>query len=177
MTKITNFASHLLKNRCGVAAIEFALLAPIMLVMLTGVVELSYLMMAERRVSGAAHAAADLIAQETDLTSSDISEIFQASRLIMEPFDDADLTLGAVSVLFDDDTGDATVDWSENYNGGSVDDPTSLTADLADPGKSVIIVSATFSYTPVLGVVLSGTFTLDSTAITRPRYLDNVGLF
>jgi len=48
---------------------------------------------------------------------------------------------------------------------------------MGSAGESVIIVSATFAYTPLLSVVLSGTYTLSDTAITRPRYVDYVGLY
>ncbi len=147
------FPHRFIKDIGGIAAVEFALIVPVMLVMLTGTMELSNYMMAARRVGGAAHAAAALISQETDLTSSELSEIFQAARLIMEPFDDTDLTLGAVSVRYDDDTGDPTEDWSGNYNGGSVSNATTLATGLGSAGESVIIVTATFAYTPVLAIV------------------------
>jgi len=169
--------SRFLKDLRGSAAVEFALIAPVMVVMLTGIAEISNLMMAERRLSGAAHAAADLISQETDLTSAELSEIFQASRLIMDPFDDTNLTLGAVSVRYDDTTGDPAEDWNGNYNSGSVSNATTLATGLGSAGESVIIVTGTFTYTPILSAVLSGPFTLSETAIVRPRYIDYVGLY
>ena len=166
-----------IEDRRGVAAIEFALVLTAMLVMLTGLVEISNLMMAERRVSGAAHAVADLISQETDVNSTELSEIVQASRLIIEPLDDTDLTVGVASVRFDDTTGDPSEDWTYSYNGGAVSNSTTQASGLGAEGESVIIVTATFSYTPVLSSILAGTFTLSETAIVRPRYLDYVGYY
>ena len=55
--------------------------------------------------------------------------------------------------------------------------PTTVATGMGAAGESVIIVTATFSYTPVLSFVLSGTYTLTETAVTRPRYLDYVGLY
>jgi Flp pilus assembly protein TadG len=161
----------------GAVAVEFALIVPVLLIILTGIVELSNYMMAARRMSGAAYAAADLISQETDLTTSQLRDIFQVSELIMAPFDSAKLTLGAVSVRYDDDSGDPVEDWSANYNGGSVDNATALASGLGDAGESVIIVTTTFTYTPLFNVVLRGPYTLSDTAVTRPRYLDYVGVF
>ncbi len=166
-----------IKDVRGVAAIEFALIAPLMVTMLAGTVELSNYMMALRRVSAAAHASADLIAQETDITSVQLSEIFLASRLIMEPFDDSSLTLGAVSVRYDDPSGNPSEDWNGNYNGGSVSNPTTRAAGLGNAGESVIIVSATYAYTPMLGIILTGSINITDVAITRPRYADYVGLY
>ena len=164
------------KNTNGVAAVEFALVAPILLSLLVGIAELSNYMMAARRVTAAAHTAADLIAQETDITTAELSEIFQASRLVMAPFDEDNLSLGATSIRFDD-SGDASEDWNGNYNGGSVTNASGLATGLGSPGKSVIIVSATYSYTPLLNLVLSGTYTFNENAILRPRYIDYVGLY
>lgn len=161
----------------GIAAVEFALTAPLMIVLLFGVSELSDYVTAQRKVSAAAHTAADLIAQETDLTSAELSELFHASRLVMDPLDDSNLTLGAASVRYDDDTGDPSEDWTGSYNGGSVSNSTTTAAGLGAAGESVIVVYATYTYTPSFSLALSGTYTLSETAITRPRYIDYVGLY
>jgi len=145
--------------------------------MLTGLIEISNLMMAERRVSGAAHATADLIAQETDVTDSDLNDIFDAASLIMEPFSAANLTIGVASVRYDDSDGTPSTDWTGAYNAGSVSNPTTAATGLGQAGESVIIVTTTYTYQPVLSAVLSGPFTLSETAITRPRYLDYVGKY
>lgn len=166
-----------IKDLRGVAAVEFALIAPVMLVMLIGTIELSNYMMAARRADAAAYTAADLISQETDITTSDLDEIFQASRLIMSPFNDTDLALGAASVRYDNSTGNPTEDWSGSYNGGSVNNAATLATGMGSAGESVIIVTATYAYTPILGIILSGTYTLSETIITRPRYINYVGFY
>jgi len=168
---------RLRKDKRGVAAVEFALAAPLLLVLLCGIIELSNFMMAARRVSSAAHTAADLISQETDITSAELSELFQASRKVIEPFDEGLLTIGAASVRFDDGTGDPTLDWTGSYNGGSVSNPLTTATGMGAAGESVLIVTSTYAYTPVLGLVMTGTYTLSETAVTRPRYIDYVGLY
>ena len=95
MKRLARFLKRFFGNARGVAAVEFAFIAPVMVTMLTGLIELSYLMMAERRVSGAAHSTADLLAQETDVTSTDLNDIFSAAALIMAPFSTGSLTIGA----------------------------------------------------------------------------------
>ncbi len=166
------------RNDChGVAAIEFALTAPFMALLLIGVVELTNYITAIRKVGAAAHTAADLIAQETDISTSDLSTIFQASRYVIDPLNDANLTLGAASVRYDVDTGDPEEDWTGNYNSGSVSNSTTQATGLGSAGESVIIVTATYAYTPAFTLVLSGTYTISETAITRPRYINYVGLY
>jgi len=167
-----------LREDCrGVVAIEFALMAPVLVIMLLGVTELNNYMMAARKVGQAAFTAADLISQETDISSSELSELFQASRLVMHPLDDTNLTLGAASVRYDDDTGDPTVDWTDTYNGGSVSNPTTVATGMGSAGESVIIVTATYNYSPLFSLIMSGTYSLSETSIARPRYIDYVGLY
>lgn len=110
------------------------------------------------------------------MSSSELSTIFQASRYVIDPLDDTNLTLGVVSVRYNDD-GDPSTDWNDNYNGGSVSNPTTLAAGLGAAGESVIIVTATYEYTPIFTISMSGTYTIDETAITRPRYINYVGLY
>jgi len=140
MIRMPAALKHFIGNAGGAVAIEFALILPVMVVMLTGLIELSYLMMAERRVSGAAHSTADLISQETDVTSTTLDDIFAAAALIMAPFDTANLTIGVSSVRFDDSTGNPFQDWSSAYNSGSVSNPTTLATGMGEAGSSVIRV-------------------------------------
>ena len=161
----------------GVAAIEFALTAPVLAILMIGVVDASNYIAAVRKVTSAAHTAADLISQETDLTNTELSELFAASRLVIDPLDDTSLTLGAASVRYDDDTGAPTEDWTGSYNGGAVSDSETIATDLGNASESVIIVTATYTFTPTFSLVLTGTYSISETAITRPRYIDYVGLY
>ena len=161
----------------GIAAVEFALTAPLMCVVLLGVAELNNYMTAARKTAAAAFTAADLVAQETDITSSELSELLQASRKVIHPLSDSNITIGVSSVRYDDTTGNPSVDWTGNYNGGSVSNATTLATGMGSAGESVIIVTATYSYTPLFSLIMSGTHTLEETAITRPRYIDYVGMY
>ena len=171
------FLHRFIKNLRGAVAIEFALIVPVMLIMLTGIIELSNYLMAARRVTGVAYTSADLIAQETDMNLAGFIEILEVTQLIIEPFDPTKLTMGAVSVRYHDVTGEAYQDWHAHFRGGSVDEPESLASELGDAGESVIIVSAQFPYTPMFNIIFSDSITLSDTAVTRPRYLDYIGVF
>lgn len=172
-----NVINGFLRCARGAAALEFALIAPIMSMLLMGVVELSNYMTVIRKVDAAAQTAANLIAQETDVSAAELSMLFRASRQVINPLDDTLLTIGATSVRFDNTDGTAFVDWSDDYNGGSVTNPTTIATGMGAAGESVIIVSASFQYTPAFNMVLSGPFTVSETAVSRPRYINYVGLF
>lgn len=167
---------RLAANRAGVFAVEFALIAPIMIILLGGVMEVTNMLMAERRLVAATQTTADLITQETAVTSTDLSNIFRAARLVVEPFPDTNLTIGVASVRFDDIDGSPSVDWSGSFNAGVVVNPTILANGLGLAGESVVIVNATYSYQPVLAFFLSGAVGLQEQAFSRPRKVPFVEL-
>jgi len=163
--------------RRGAVALEFALVAPLLSMILMGVIELSNYMTVIRKIDAAAHTAASLIAQETDLSNAELDTLFQASRLVVYPLDDTELTIGASSVRYNAIDGTPFEDWSDGYNGGAVANPTALAAGMGAAGESVIIVTATFNYVPAFNMVLSGPFAVAETAYSRPRYINYVGLY
>lgn len=78
-----NLLKRLLKNKDGVAAIEFAFVAPVMIALYIGLAEVSLLISTDRNVSHAASVTGDLATQEENLSSSDIEDIFNASLAVI----------------------------------------------------------------------------------------------
>jgi len=82
----TSFKSrihHIWDNKDGVAAIEFAIIAPVMIALYLGLAEISLLISADRTVSHSASVTGDLATQEESLTTSDIEDIFNASLAVL----------------------------------------------------------------------------------------------
>ncbi|MFX8036093.1 TadE/TadG family type IV pilus assembly protein, partial [Acinetobacter baumannii] len=77
----------------GVSALEFALIAPVLVLIYFGVGELCEAMMAQRRAQHAASAIGDLATQSQSLAASDVSDIFAAASTIMTPFPTTTLKL------------------------------------------------------------------------------------
>lgn len=86
--------------RCarGVAAVEFGLVAPLMLAMLLGVVEVTRAVSIDRRISNAASLIADLVAREERLSASDITAIYDVVAQALSPFDPAPLSISIIPV-------------------------------------------------------------------------------
>lgn len=78
-------ARRLWTDERGVAATEFAIVVPFMLVLLVGGVELGNGLATNVKVSATAHSVADMISQNTQVTSSQMTGILQASTAIMAP--------------------------------------------------------------------------------------------
>jgi Flp pilus assembly protein TadG len=73
------------RSRSGSAAVEFAFVAPIVLVLYFGMVEATRAMLADGRVSHVATAVGDLVTQEQTLTAAQVTDIFTISTAILRP--------------------------------------------------------------------------------------------
>jgi len=70
-------------NKDGVAAIEFAFIAPAMIALYIGLAEVSLLISADRSVSHTASVTGDLATQEENLSTNEIEDIFNASLAVL----------------------------------------------------------------------------------------------
>ena len=78
--------SRFARDKRGVSAVEFAFLAPLMIAMYLGVVEISDGVAADRKVTLTAGALANLTAQSQTLLTADMTNIFTASTAILKPY-------------------------------------------------------------------------------------------
>lgn len=74
------------EDRSGVAAVEFALLLPVMMVMYLGVVEISRAITNSRKVAQLARTLADLTSRDV-LTNASMDDILASRIAVLAPFD------------------------------------------------------------------------------------------
>ncbi len=168
-------------DRRGVSAVEFALLAPVMITLYFGCVEISDGVAADRKVSLAAAALANLAAQTQTISSNDMTNILDAASAIIAPYDAAKLKI-TVSCLNIDANKSAKVKWSQTRNGTARALDSAYTFDGATSAldvanSQIILAEASYDYTPVVGMVITGTIKLSdrmfmSPRITAPDYND-----
>lgn len=70
-------------DHSGIAAVEFAIIAPIMLMMYFGLAEIATLISTDRRVSAGANVAGDMIAQAPESSREDAQDILSAAVRVM----------------------------------------------------------------------------------------------
>ncbi len=138
--------------RCqrGAAATEFAYLAPLLILMLLGTIEIGRAISMDRHFSLATSTASDLVAREESLGTSDanaqtnLKAMMDSIQLMMKPYDASTLKMGVFQVRASpDDATDTRVDWSYSFNGYTVPsqcDTYALPSGLVDAGASVIVV-------------------------------------
>lgn len=153
------------RDERGVSAVEFALLAPLMIMLYFGLVEISDGVAAGRKVSLTAAALANLTAQVTTISSSQMQDILDASTSIIAPYNAAKLTV-AVACISIDANKKATVMW--NVPSGKTVNPT-VPTDLLVPNSQLIYAQANYAYTPIVGYTLTGTINLADHMYMAPR--------
>ncbi|MEQ8403671.1 MAG: pilus assembly protein [Oceanicaulis sp.] len=158
------------RDRRGVSALEFALIAPVMVLMYLGSAELTQALTVDRKVTGAANAVADLVAQDDFVTDAELGDIRAAAAAIISPQPADLLSLRITSVRMDAD-GEIYVDWSESESLPPLTDDTlpPLPAGLLSPMGSIVMAEAIFPYQSPFQKTLEGAVTLTDTAYLRPR--------
>ncbi|MGE3644887.1 MAG: TadE/TadG family type IV pilus assembly protein [Beijerinckiaceae bacterium] len=87
----------------GVAAVEFALILPVMLLLYIGTAELTSGLMANRKMTLVARAVSDLVAQEGDdtgVSAPTLTNVFNAASGIMSPYSTTNLKISVSSIKF-----------------------------------------------------------------------------
>jgi Flp pilus assembly protein TadG len=180
----------------AVAAIEFAIVVPFMLVLLVGGVELGHGMAINVKVSATAHSVGDMVTQNTSLSTASMQNILTGASAIIAPYPiNSSQLVVTVSEVSSDASGNMTLRWSQSYNGTSfgpgrsslgsstsppysaLSVPTSLNGTTGNANNannqndqvSFIVSEASYAYTPNLGYTMTGTVTLADSYWLFPR--------
>ncbi len=95
---------RLIAERSGVSAVEFALVAPVMILLFMGTVELPRAYTTGQHAHRAARSMADLISRRT-LTTQEVDGVYKTGRSIVAPYDatDAKIILTSAGVYLQRD--------------------------------------------------------------------------
>ena len=147
------------RNGDGIAAVEFALIVPLLLAMYLGTIEISNGITVNKRVSRVASTVADLVTQQATVSKSSLEDILEIGAAIMFPYDTTLPVITVVGIEVDDDHPDGgEIIWSRRYNKGSfdgglgsglgtkIDVPTKLRIDET----FIVKVTAEIEYRPIV---------------------------
>ncbi|CCE06992.1 conserved hypothetical protein [Bradyrhizobium sp. STM 3843] len=169
----------------AVAATEFAIVLPFMLLLLLGGVELGNGLAVNVKVSETSHSVADMIAQNTQVSGTRMQAILGAATAIMAPYPITDsngsLITVTVSEVSTDSNGNATVQWSESTSSTGarpVNQQMTLSAFTSDTTPvnaniSLILAEVFYSYKPNLGSGVVGNVRLSDSYYLFPRCSTN----
>lgn len=170
MTAIRRFVSDIR----GVAAVEFAYIAPILLVMLMATFELSRAVSIDRRLNSVSAMASELVAREEQVDDADLKNIFRSLNHVLKPYDDDSLVVRLTQIRTDT-TGATKVEWSTEINSTLVQDsngdplpkpytqcsPFNVDAELKQNGSRVVVAEVGYNYQPVFGNFIYRDFSLE----------------
>jgi Flp pilus assembly protein TadG len=166
------------RDRRGVSAIEFAMIAPVMILMYVGLAEVGNALTINRRVSTIATSAADLVAQEKTTSTADLKDVATAATRIMDPYLASPFSPLQLKIVLSSVVADANnvgkVVWSCASKGGTTRATNSVyptPVGLTQANSSVIVAEVSYDFKPLLNLKAfnPGSFQMKQTFYERPR--------
>lgn len=168
------FLNRFWQDRRGVSAVEFALLAPVLLILYFGTAEFCQAFMAQKRLSHVTAQLADITSQDSVVTVDELSDTLAIAGLIMTPYSTTPLLM-RISGVTRDANGVAKVDWSQgNMTALAKDAVVTVPAGLIDNGESIILSEATYVYTSPISSMMKEPITFRRTFYLRPRLVNQI---
>ena len=162
-------AARMLADRSGIAATEFAVIVPVMLVMFFGTVEFSSGVAVNRKVTLMARTLSDLTSQSTSVNDTDLTGFFAASKGIMTPYSSSP-TQSTISELYVDASKVVKVMWSQGHAPLDPGNPVTIPTELMVADTYLIFSEVSYKYVPAVGKVMAPAgVNLTDVAYTRPR--------
>lgn len=168
-TRRPGILARLRADKRGVAFVEFALIAPLLIMFYMGCVEFSLALMASKRAAHTSAAVGDLIAQATQLSTADIEDIFRISRTAMTPFDTQPLRVRWTQLRQINATSYEVIlpschkNWSARTNAAGV--PQGVVAD----NEFIVFAESEYNYDSPVNAFMPGVNTFRSQIVYRPR--------
>lgn len=150
--------------RAGVAAVEFALILPFMVLIYLGMVEVTFGVNVDRKVTILSRTIGDLTGRVQNVNDADLETIFGASLSVIAPFDSDGVRMRLSSVNIRDNNGEpeARVCWSDgrNMSARAPNEVIPVPDGFNTPGTSFILAEVEKLYTPMFGHALTGSINL-----------------
>jgi Flp pilus assembly protein TadG len=165
------------RDHRGISAVEFAFVFPVMAALYLGGTAASQGIVIMQKVTMSTSILGDLVSQDTNVNNAEKDAIFTAAVAVMAPYPTPVGTWSmVVSSLNIDQNGNATVLWSDTYQGTArtVGSSVTLPAGINVPSTTVIMSEATYSYIPPVGSAFFPSLPLKQTFYFRPRRVTTI---
>jgi Flp pilus assembly protein TadG len=185
LQKLRYQAASLRRDDSGVAAIEFAMIVPLLLLMLFGITDVANYFAVDRKTSQVAQMVSDLTSRYTAVQESDVTNFFAIAGAMVTPYDKNQLKATIHQVYLDPNTKTAKVVWSRGSAPLSKNALYSVPAGLVGKDASgnwlanqyLIVGDVKYTYVPTIGWVLpKAGVTASEIAFTKPRQMTCVML-
>ena len=166
---------RLMRDRRGVSAVEFALIAPLLILIFVGAVTEGSFANVARHVNTVAFTIGNLATQTQTLHDADITDIFAVGKVVIAPVDVTRLTMRLTSIqAVSVNNGPITdvIQWSDASNiaaktvGTAVTLPAGL---LTTAGDSVVLGEATYAFVSPGALMFPDGLTISKQFYFHPR--------
>jgi Flp pilus assembly protein TadG len=161
-----------LRDDCrGLAAVEFAMIIPVMAALFLGTNEFSAGVAVDRKVTLMARTLSDLVSQNTSVTDTQFTNFFNASKAIMTPYDSTPVNSTITQLYVDPGTLQARVQWSKGAAPRTAGTTVAIPTALQVGGTYLIYSEVNYKYVPSVAWFINKTngITLSDFTFTRPR--------
>ncbi|HEV2081753.1 MAG TPA: TadE/TadG family type IV pilus assembly protein [Brevundimonas sp.] len=165
--------ARLRRDRRGVSAVEFALLAPVLVAMYFGLAEFCQGFMAQKRAGQSAAVVADLITQRQAITGAQMDDLFNVGVQIMKPFPSATLKLRASAVTRGNDDVNRIV-WSRGKGLPALTGTMTLPAGVVERGQTIVVTETTYDYDSPVDYLMPSITKFSHKFYMRPREVETI---
>ncbi len=167
------------RDQRGVSAVEFALIAPILITFYFGMAETTQAMMAKRRASHVASTIGDLIAQDQSVTPAEFTDTWTIGTALLSPFPTSGKLGMRISSVTANSAGTVKIDWScAGGTGLSAKTAgatwTGIPAGLIAAGQSLVIAETLYPYDSPIKKYVPDTLNFADIYYLRPRKITTV---
>jgi Flp pilus assembly protein TadG len=157
----------------GVAAIEFAMIAPVLAVMFLASFDGGRAIAAYMKLRAATYALASITNQYSTIQSTDMTSIVGATGTVMAPYTTtASNPVITISQITISSKGKATISWSYSQGGTARAQGSSITLPstaLQIKSSYLILAEVSYTFTPVFGLFSSAAMTFSDNLYVTPR--------
>jgi len=164
----------------GIAAIEFAIIAPVMIFMYFGLAEVASAISVDRNISHGTNVAGDLATQQPELMDGEIEEVLSATLRVMGISDISNVSLDMESFTLPTAGGapesqgrirlNASAGNFSNFNASNLDPK------LLNTKSGVVVTRVSYEYSPLKLRHLKDEFEMSETFLLKPRRSTSVQL-
>lgn len=182
MRKIPNSPRNLktfLADKSGVAAIEFVLVFPLLIIVLFGSIELYGHFNAVRKIANVTASFADIVAQSRSITENQLNALNPLAASLMQPLDSVGITYTIATIRQADADKKPKLVWEHKHSSGNNSMTLGGTGQCTKytgagdkkfpPNQDVIYVNVKYVYKSLFENYIGGPTTYEDNMIAVPR--------
>ncbi len=172
---------RLLRNARATAAVEFALMLPLMLFVFVGAAQVGQAIEISRKVTVTTRIVTDLVTQYSNLSCTTLSTVLAASAQVIAPYSVNNLTITVSEISTASNK--ATMVWTATQSDAGTATCTTPSSNFTLPSQLLqssssaiyyIYGQVSYAFTPVLGYKIIGTTNIKDQIYMSPRLTTSI---